>query len=72
MQQYNLRHVGPDGEARDLPFLAVGPEAALAYAMRIAPGRWATLSDASGEICRVQRVSHDAIWQVVRPTQPAN
>lgn len=72
MQQFNLRHVEPSGEICDFPFDAVGPEAALAYAMQMAPGRWATLSDAAGEICRIQRLSDDQVWQVVRPTQPAN
>lgn len=68
MNTFNLRYT-ERGVSRDLSFDAIGPEAALVYAMRVAPGRWATLSDSTGEICCIQRVSEEAVWQVVRPAK---
>jgi|TARA_R100000049_G_C1931958_1_gene75853 hypothetical protein len=66
MHDYNLEYVDDDGIAQTISFSALTPNGALDRAMTISPGRWAKLRDEAGDICRIERLSHSAVWRIAR------
>ncbi len=67
MHDYDLEYVDDDGTTQTISFSAFTPNGDLDHAMKIAPGRWAKLRDEVGEICRIERLSHSAVWRVAHP-----
>ncbi|PNQ77685.1 hypothetical protein BA950_01220 [Erythrobacter sp. SAORIC-644] len=66
MHDYNLEYVDDDGVAQTISFSALTPNGALDRAMTISPGRCAKLRDEEGDICRIERLSHSAVWRIAR------